>query len=232
MIECFNAESRYRVDQEWLHSRFSFSFGEYFDPKNTAFGVMRVCNDDEVAPGKGFGPHPHSDMEIVTLILSGAIRHEDNLGNCEVITAGEVQRMSAGSGIVHAEYNASDTEPLKLLQLWFMPTERGLDPTYETLRYNQEKLKNALLPVVTPQGSDETAMIHQDMTLYLGRLDKKKELGFKQEEGRRIFLFVIDGRITVNETELGARDTARIEAESHLHIKAGEDAFLMLIDLP
>lgn len=232
MIKLFKAESRYPVDQEWLSSRFSFSFGEYFDPDNTAFGVMRVCNDDEVAPGKGFGPHPHSDMEIVTLILSGAIRHEDNLGNCEVISAGEVQRMSAGSGIVHAEYNASAAEPLKLLQLWFMPNERGLDPAYETLRYNQERMKNALLPVVDPQGSDETALIHQDMTLYLSRLDKGKELDFEQKEGRRVFMFVIEGRIIVNETVLDSRDTARIEAQSRLHMKAEKDAFLLLIDLP
>lgn len=232
MIKLFKAESRYQVDQEWLSSRFSFSFGEYFDPNNTAFGVMRVCNDDEVAPGRGFGPHPHSDMEIVSVILSGAIRHEDNLGNSEIISAGEVQRMSAGSGIIHAEYNASTIEPLKILQLWFMPTERGLIPSYETLRYKPEKLKNALLPVVDPMGSKQTAKIHQDMTLYLSKLEKGQELAYQQEEGRRIFLFVIEGNIVVNEVHMGTRDTARIESQSSLNIKAEEDAFLMLIDLP
>lgn len=232
MIQVFPADSRFSVDQGWLRSRLSFSFGNYYDPGNTGFGVLRVCNDDDVDPGKGFGAHPHSDMEILTIVLSGSVRHEDNLGNKEVTTTGEVQRMSAGSGVVHAEYNASQTEPMRILQLWFMPNERGLDPSYETRRYDSEKLKNVLLPIVNPQGSEQIVKIHQDLTLYLCKLDKDKDITFRQEEGRRIFLFVIEGRLTVNDTRLGEGDTARIESLAQLSILAEEDAFLMLIDLP
>lgn len=232
MIQVFPAESRFKVDQGWMRSRLSFSFGSYFDANNTSFGVMRVCNDDEVDPGKGFGAHPHSDMEIVTVVLEGTIRHEDNLGNSEVAKVGEIQRMTAGYGTVHAEYNASDIESMRILQLWFMPNERGLVPSYETSRYELAKLNNALLPIVDPQGSEHTAKIHQDLTLYLSKLDAGKELVFEQAEGRRIFLFVIEGSINVNETRLGKRDTARIESLSELTIAAEENAFLMLIDLP
>jgi redox-sensitive bicupin YhaK (pirin superfamily) len=232
MLQVFPAESRFKVDQDWMRSRLSFSFGSYFDPNNTSFGVMRVCNDDEVDPGKGFGAHPHSDMEIVTVVLEGAIRHEDSLGNSEVAKVGEIQRMSAGSGTVHAEYNASDTEPMRILQLWFMPSERGIQPSYETGRYDQEKLNNALLAIVDPQGSDHTAKIHQDLTIYLGKIDAGHDIVFEQSEGRRVFLFVIEGSIHVNGKRLGKRDTARVESLPRLEITAEEDAFIMLIDLP
>lgn len=232
MIQVFPEESRYKVDQGWMRSRLSFSFGGYYDPNNTSFGVMRVCNDDEVDAGKGFGAHPHSDMEIVTVVLEGAIRHEDSLGNTEVAKVGELQRMSAGSGAVHAEYNASELEPMRILQLWFMPSERGIEPSYETSRYDPDKLKNALLPIVDPEGSEYTAKIHQDLTIYLSKLDADKELDFEQSEGRRVFLFVIEGSLLVNNIQLKRRDTARIESLSQLTIRAEEDAFLMLIDLP
>ncbi|QRG66334.1 pirin family protein [Brevibacillus choshinensis] len=232
MFQVYPSNSRYSVDAGWLRSHLSFSFGEYFDPNNTSFGVMRVCNDDEVAGGKGFGPHPHSDMEVVTIVLDGQVKHEDNLGNVEVISVGEVQRMSAGTGIVHAEYNGSETEGVKFLQLWFMPQERGLTPSFETKRYDQEQLNNDLLPVVSRQGSECVASIHQDMTIYLSRLEQGRELSFEQEEGRRVFLFVIEGKLAVNGHELGKRDTARIQDVSELAITALDEAFFMLIDLP
>lgn len=232
MIQVFPAESRYEVNLGWLLSRLSFSFGEYFDANNTAFGVLRVCNHDEVGPGKGFGAHPHSDMEIVTVVLSGAIKHEDNLGNRELTSAGEVQRMTAGSGIIHAEYNVSETEPVKILQLWFMPAERGLPPSYETRRYDPAKLNNAWLSVVDPVGSEQSAKIHQDMTIYLSRVEKGQQLAFTQAEGRRMFFYVIEGQVTANESRMGVGDTARIESLTELIVTVEEDAFLMLIDLP
>lgn len=232
MIQLYPSNLRYSVDLGWLRSHLSFSFGEYFDENNTEFGVMRVCNDDEVAGGKGFGPHPHSDMEIVTVVLRGQIKHEDNLGNVEVISAGEVQRMSAGSGIIHAEYNASETEELNILQLWFMPTERGLTPSFETSRYDPQGMLNRLLPVVSPVGGEQVASIHQDMTIYLSKLEMNKDLLFTQEAGRRVFLFVIEGELTVNGQTMKTRDTARFEKETSLSIAATEDAFFMLIDLP
>src|SRR5258708_7511899 len=165
MIEVFPAESRHQVDLGWLKAKMSFSFGEYFDPNNTAFGVMRVCNYDEVAPGIGFGPHPHNDMEIVTLVLEGSVRHEDNLGNIKVTSVGEIQRMTAGSGIIHAEYNASETEKLRALQLWFMPNERGMTPSFVIGSFDPNKLNNVLLPVIDPNGSEQIVKIHQDLTL-------------------------------------------------------------------
>ncbi|MFP3390004.1 pirin family protein [Brevibacillus sp. SIMBA_040] len=233
MIQVYPSNLRYSVDLGWLRSHLSFSFGEYFDENNTGFSVMRVCNDDEVAGGKGFGPHPHSDMEIVTVVLRGAIKHEDNLGNVEVTSAGEVQRMSAGSGIIHAEYNASETDDLNFLQLWFMPSERGLTPSFETKRYDAEGLQNQLLPVVSPEGGEKIAAIHQDMTIYLSRLEPATTVSFSQKAGRRTFLFVIEGSLSVNEQAMGTRDSARIEAETSLTITAAEEAaFFMLIDLP
>lgn len=232
MIQLYPSNLRYSVDLGWLRSHLSFSFGEYFDENNTGFGVMRVCNDDEVVGGKGFGPHPHSDMEIVTVVLRGAIKHEDNLGNVEVTSAGEVQRMSAGSGIIHAEYNASETDDLNFLQLWFMPSERGLTPSFETKRYDAQGLQNQLLPVVSPEGGEKIAAIRQDMTIYLSRLEAAKTLSFSQKADRRTFLFVIEGSLSVNEQAMGTRDSARIEAEKSLTITAEEAAFFMLIDLP
>ncbi|WP_400162686.1 pirin family protein [Brevibacillus sp. TJ4] len=232
MIQVYPSNSRYAVDLGWLKSGLSFSFGEYFDPDNTAFGVMRVCNDDWIAGGKGFGPHPHSDMEIVTIVLRGAIRHEDNLGNIEVTGEGQVQRMSAASGIIHAEYNASETEELQLLQLWFMPTKRGGAPSFETASYDPAKMRNTLLPVVTPAGGEQAASINQDLTIYLSRLESGKELSFQQEASRRVFLFLLEGSLRVNGELLQRRDTVRMHGEPSLSLVAGEDAYFMLIDLP
>lgn len=232
MIKVYPAVSRYSVDLGWLRSNLSFSFGDYYDPNNSEFGVMRVCNDDYLAPGRGFGAHPHSDMEIVTVVLSGSIRHEDNLDNIEITSFGEVQRITAGSGIIHAEYNASTTEDLNVIQMWFEPRKRGLKPSYETSRFDPDQLNNALLPIVSHQALENVALVQQDMTLYLSKLAKGKQLTFKQAEGRKIFLFIIEGEIEVNGLTLEARDTARLEFVSELDITAHHAAFYMLIDLP
>ena len=142
MIQVFPAHTRNTTDLGWLKSHKNFSFGDYFDEDNVGFGVMRVCNDDDIAAGRGFGPHPHSDMEIVSIVLSGAIKHEDSLGHVAVTGVNGVQRMSAGSGVIHAEYNASDTEPMSLFQLWFMPSKRGLEPSFENVTYEPEAMIN------------------------------------------------------------------------------------------
>lgn len=232
MIQVFPAHTRHSSDLGWLKGYKSFSFGDYFDENNTEFGVMRVCNYDEVAAGRGFGPHPHSDMEIVSVVLSGAIKHEDSLGHVAVTGASGVQRMSAGSGVIHAEYNASDTEPLSLFQLWFMPAKRGTEPSFENVTYVPEAMQNALLPVVTPEGGEHQAKIHQDMSIYLSKLDAGKELVFQQGENRRIFLMVISGKLAANEAELAEMDSARMTGESTVGLRAIEDAHFMLIDLP
>lgn len=234
MIRIYPAHSRFSVKNDWLESYPSFSFGEYFDANNTSFGVMRVCNDDTIAPSKGFGAHPHGDMEIVTLVVRGRLKHEDNLGNAVVSSAGELQRMTAGTGVIHAEYNPSDTEEGRFLQLWFTPKEKGLAPSYEAISPDPSAMQNALLPVVTPDGREGTALIHQDMSIYLSRMDVSRKVYFKQEPGRRIFLFVIEGELEVNAKPMGAGDTARIEFEPELLLATGpaSEAYVMLIDLP
>ncbi|MFC5446983.1 pirin family protein [Paenibacillus aestuarii] len=232
MIQVFPAASRSSMDIGWLKTHRSFSFGDYFDEGNTGFGVMRVCNDDDIAPGRGFGPHPHSDMEIVTIVLSGAIKHEDSLGHVAVTTASGVQRMSAGTGVVHAEYNASETEPLTLLQLWFMPSERGLAPSFENVTYVSEAMHNALLPVVTPEGGEHAAQIHQDLSIFLSKLESGKQLTHRQHGERRVFLMVFSGKLAVNGTVLAEKDALRITAEPAIELNALENAHFMLIDLP
>ncbi|WP_082651731.1 pirin family protein [Gorillibacterium timonense] len=232
MIRVYPAESRYVADRGWLMSSASFSFGEYFDPANTAFSVMRVMNDDIVQGGKGFGPHPHSDMEIVSVVLEGAIKHQDSLGNTVVTKAGGIQRMTAGSGVVHAEYNASDTEPMRILQLWFMTDERGHEPSFETCAYPEEKLSHGLLPVVTPVGGVGQVSIHQDLTLYLSRLRPESELIHHHQPDRSAYLFIIEGELAVNGKELKEGDAARITEIPELSIVSRTDSFFMLIDLP
>jgi redox-sensitive bicupin YhaK (pirin superfamily) len=232
MINVFSDATRHSADLGWLRSRPSFSFGGYQDPNRTGFSVLRVCNDDYLDPGKGFGAHPHSDMEIVSIVLNGLIRHEDNMGNSVVTSFGEVQRMSAGSGVIHTEFNASETEELRLLQLWFMPKERGLAPSYEAVKFDTNKLHNALLPVVSDRELEQVASIGQDMTIYLSKLERGKQLQYEVKSGRRQFLFIIEGQLQVHGETLAAGDTAQIEAVEELAFTAKEPAFFMLIDLP
>lgn len=232
MIKVYPAEAAHRFDHGWLKGSHIFSFGEYYDPDNTAFGPMRVCNDDTISPGRGFGAHPHSDMEIVSIILSGVLRHEDNLGNVAESSFGGIQRMSAGTGVIHTEHNPSDGEPVRLLQLWFMPSERGKQPSYKSGRYPVEGLEGTLLPVAAPQGSDGIVDIGQDLTIYLGRLGAGQTTVFRQERGRRIFAYVIDGKLSAGGYDLKPGDSVRIEEEESLQLSAAEPSFLMLIDLP
>lgn len=232
MINVIPSDSRSSFDRGWLRGNHSFSFGEYQDPENSAFGPMRVANDDVIAPGRGFGAHPHSDMEIVSIVLNGKLRHEDNLGNVAVTSFGGIQRMSAGTGMIHTEHNASDTEEVRILQLWFMPYTRGLEPSYETTSFDPDALSGALVPVVSPEGGARIASIHQDMTIYLGRLAKGQTLTYEQAEDRRMYIFAIEGKLGLNgEHQLTEGDTARVEQTTSMNLDASEDAFYMLIDL-
>lgn len=233
MITVFPASSRYSAEQDWLKSNFSFAFGPYVDENNTQFGPMRVLNDDYVAPGRGFGAHPHSDMEVVSIVLKGQMRHQDNLGNDATTSFGEVQRMSAGRGIIHTEFNASTTEELNLLQMWFMPGERGLEPSYETTSFDLDAAVGTWVPVAGTEASEHVAKIHQDMTIYLSQLQNGQRLAFTQASERRVFLFVIEGKIELGDgTILGTRDSARISGETSVHLSAQEPALVMLVDLP
>jgi redox-sensitive bicupin YhaK (pirin superfamily) len=234
MIKVYPAESRYHADYGWLKTYHSFSFGEYYDPNNIQFGPLRVLNDDFVAPLRGFGAHPHQEMEIVSIVLKGHLKHEDSAGHTATTTFGGVQRMSAGTGIIHSEVNPSVTEEVNFLQLWFLPEVNGLTPSYERTTFDVAKMKNALLPIVANRPSSrEIAHIHQDLTIYLSDLEAGKEITFTQPEGRRIFLFVIEGELTLNgETTLHRRDSARITETPTLGIASKHGTRFMLIDLP
>ncbi|MGM7636287.1 pirin family protein [Bacillus sp. Hm123] len=234
MIEIYPASSRYTANHGWLKSNFSFSFAEYYDPANMQFGPMRVLNDDWVAPKRGFGMHPHSEMEIVSIVLKGYLEHKDSGGHSAVTTYGEIQRMSAGTGIYHSEMNPSVEEGVNLLQMWFMPDEAGLAPSYEQTQFDLQKLKNQLFPVVTKNpSSNEVAHIHQDLTIYLSEIDKGETIHFEQRAGRRVFLMVLEGNVQLNDQyQLSKRDSARIMNVPKLTIEAEENVQLMLIDLP
>ncbi|WP_100330484.1 pirin family protein [Bacillus xiapuensis] len=234
MIDVYPAQSRYSADRGWLRSNFSFSFADYYDPNNMSFGPMRVLNDDWVAPKRGFGMHPHAEMEIVSIVLQGQLEHRDSNGHTAVTSFGGVQRMSAGTGIHHSEMNPSEKEEVNFLQLWFIPDEAGLPPSYEKTVFDTEKMKNQLLPIVTKHPEMEgVAHIHQNLTIYVSELDTKKTIQFEQAPGRRIFLFILEGAVTVNDdTSLNKRDSARIMNVSTLTVKAVEPARFMLIDLP
>lgn len=233
MIDVRKAGSRYTADHGWLKSNFSFSFADYYDPDNMGFGPLRVFNDDRVAPQTGFGSHPHREMEIVSIVLQGQLGHRDSTGRQEVVRPGEVQRMSAGTGIVHSEMNPSATEEVQFLQLWFEPGQYGLTPSYEQKAYDPAKLVNQLLPVVSREGGEEIAKIHQDLTLYLSRLEAGQTIPFEQNTHRRTYIFVMEGELLLNsDTSLETRDAARITTTTSLEIHAKSHAYFMLIDLP
>ncbi|PCK70237.1 hypothetical protein PL1_1993 [Paenibacillus larvae subsp. larvae B-3650] len=232
MIQVYPASSRFHADHGWLKTDFSFSFAEYYDPDNLFFGPMRVLNDDYIAGHKGFGMHPHREMEIVTIVLKGQLEHQDSLGNKAVTSFGEVQRMSAGSGIMHSEINPA-AEEVNLLQMWFLPEEENLTPSYETSKFDPHKMVNTLLPVVSKHKFEHSARIHQDMTIYLSELKPDQAVDFVQEKGRRIFFFVLEGSVKLNgNTVLARRDSARITEEHELSIVSSEGAKFMLTDLP
>jgi len=232
MINMYPAASRYTADHGWLKSNFSFSFADYYDPNNLNFGAMRVLNDDFVAPQEGFGMHPHREMEIVSIVLSGKLEHRDNLGNHAITSFGEIQRMSAGTGIFHSEYNASSDETLNFLQMWFIPGESNLQPAYETSAFDVNLMCNQLLPVVSSSGGENVAKINQDMTIFLSDLDAGQSLTHETKADRKIFVFVLEGDIILNgDAKLGKRDSARISDITTLQIEASQDAQFMLIDL-
>jgi redox-sensitive bicupin YhaK (pirin superfamily) len=232
MIKLFPRKSRYQANHGWLQSNFSFSFAEYDDPDNTSFGPMRVLNDDYVEAHRGFGAHPHREMEIVSIVLSGALKHQDSAGHSATTHFGSVQRMSAGTGIIHSEMNP-ESETVNFLQMWFTPKENGISPSYETTDFEPNAMMNALLPVVSHQSSTGVAYIHQDLTIYLSKLEAGRSLTFTQSEGRKIFLFVIEGDLILNGKEqLSTRDSARMTETQNLQLYGKSDIFYMLIDLP
>ena len=232
MITVIPSDQRYTADHGWLTARWHFSFSDYVDRRNMNWGALRVFNDDVVQGGGGFDFHPHRDMEIVTVVLDGALEHRDNLGNRGVIRPGEVQVMSAGKGILHAEHNNSKTEPLHLLQLWILPRNKGNTPRWEQQTFDQAARRGRLLPVVSSGDVPGTLAIDQNATIYVSSLSEGQEATHATEQTRKPYLFVIDGAVTVNGRAVNKGDQARIDHERKLEIVATADSELILLDLP
>ena len=231
MITVIPSAQRHFSDAGWLQTYWHFSFSDYHDPKNMNWGDLRVFNDDVIQGGGGFGMHPHRDMEIVTYVVGGKLEHQDHLGNRGIVHPGEVQVMSAGKGIMHAEYNASDSEPAKLMQLWILPRHKGNQPRWEQKQFTPEQRQGKLLPVVSSGNVDGTLAIDQDATIYVSGLKTGQQVEHSNQ-GTHAYLFVIDGALTVNGQKLAKGDQARIASESKLTIQADKDSELILLDLP
>ena len=225
------SETRGLADHGWLKSRHTFSFAEYYDPKRMGFGALRVINDDFVAAGKGFGTHPHRDMEIISIPLSGILKHRDSEGNYAQIKKGEVQIMSAGTGIFHSEHNASDTDEVRFLQIWVLPKKIGIKPRYDQKTYDLKD--NELTLVVSPEGTGTAVGINQDAYFSLGKLTPEGKVSYHvRQEGNGVFAFILSGTVTVNGQELKARDAVGISETRNIDLKALTDADILLMEVP
>jgi redox-sensitive bicupin YhaK (pirin superfamily) len=230
MIDIIKADERHFNDFGWLKTYWLFSFGEYYDPNNVQFGRLRVFNDDVVAPGSGFPTHPHREMEIVTVVLEGEISHEDSMGNKGTIEAGEVQSMSAGTGLTHSEYNQSDKE-LHFYQVWFLPNVPGLKPSYRQRRFDSSQWHNRLCLLASARDEAEAVKINAEADLYRAGLEKNKTLCYKIENGRRVFIYITSGELQVNGIALQQNEQARIKEENVLNITAASDSEMVLISV-
>jgi redox-sensitive bicupin YhaK (pirin superfamily) len=225
------AGERGRADFGWLDSRHSFSFGEYYDPDHMGFRALRVINEDRVKPGFGFGTHPHRDMEIISYVLEGALAHNDSMGTGSVIVPGEVQRMSAGTGVLHSEMNPSKNDPVHFLQIWLLPERRGIQPSYEQKRFEPAEKEGRLRLVANREGRDGAVTVHQDVDLYAGVFKTGTGTTFALKPGRHAWVQVVRGALTLNETTLNQGDGAAISDEGTLNLSATDDAEVLVFDL-
>lgn len=231
MLQLVKSDERGKTHLDWLESYHSFSFGNYYDPENTQFGPIRVLNDDVIAPGAGFPTHPHNNMEIVTIVLEGELAHEDSTGGKDVIRPGEVQRMTAGKGVQHSEFNNSDDKPAHILQIWFIPDKAGYEPSYEQKKYDSGKAQNALLKLVSKKEGDGIVTINQDAELYLSHLENGKDINYHISEDRGVYLFLIEGKLNVNGGEINNRDALKISEENEITISAKTKSSFILFDV-
>lgn len=231
MLRIRQADERGRGNHGWLDSRHTFSFADYRDPAHMGFRSLRVMNEDRVAPGQGFGAHPHANMEIISYVLEGQLEHRDSMGNGSVLTPGRFQRMSAGRGVTHSEFNPSRDEPVHFYQIWLHPNRRDVAPSYEELDVPASEKRNRLRVVASPDGRDGSLTIHQDAEIYLGALDAGVEVAHELVPGRHAWLQVLRGRVDANGRELSAGDALAASDEPRLTIRAAEDAEVMLFDL-
>ena len=219
------------ADHGWLKSHHSFSFAGYYDPAQMGFGNLRVINEDRIAPGCGFGTHGHKDMEIVSYVLSGSIGHKDSMGNGAAIPAGDVQRMSAGSGITHSEYNHAKDEVTHFLQIWIEPNVTGIAPGYEQKSFADAEKRGVLRLVAAHDGAAGAVTLHADAKIYAGLLDGAQELSLPLDPHRKTYVHLVRGELEVNGERLSTGDAARIEVETELHLARGKDAEVLVFDL-
>lgn len=231
MIRVRKAEERGHADHGWLDTYHTFSFAGYQDPEHVHFRTLRVMNEDVVQPGQGFGTHPHRDMEIVTYVLEGALEHKDSMGNGEVLRAGEFQRMSAGTGITHSEFNPSTTEPVHLYQIWLFPESKGIEPSYEQKQFPVSEQQNQLRLVASPEAEAGSLRIHQDARVYLSQIEAEQTVTYELAEGRHAWLQVLRGSVLLNDVALDVSDGAAVSDTRNLKIQATDDAEIMLFDL-
>jgi redox-sensitive bicupin YhaK (pirin superfamily) len=231
MIEVRKAQDRGHANHGWLDSFHTFSFADYYDPREMGFGPLRVINEDRVAPGMGFGKHPHRDMEIISYVLDGALEHKDSMGTGSVIRPGDVQRMSAGTGVTHSEFNSSRAEPVHFLQIWIEPDRMNIAPSYEQKSFPVSEKKGRLRLIVSPDGADGSVKIRQDARVYATVLSGQDTATYALGTGRRAYAHVARGTVKLNGTALSAGDGVKVSGESELRLTEGADAEVLLFDL-
>ena len=227
------SESRGVADHGWLKSRHTFSFGDYYNPQRMSFGALRVINDDSVEAGRGFGTHPHKDMEIISIPLEGSLRHKDSEGNSSVICQGEVQIMSAGTGIFHSEFNASEAEVVKFLQIWVLPEKTGVKPRYEQKDFSHVERLNKIVTVVSPDGREGSVRINQNAFFSLTEIEANKKVIYKRRSpGNGLYVFMLKGQVELNGEVLNPRDGAGVSEFDSISLKALEQSEILLMEVP
>ncbi len=232
MLEIRKSNDRGHADHGWLQSQHSFSFADYYDPQQMGFGPLRVINEDRVAPGQGFGTHGHKDMEIISYVLAGALEHKDSLGTGSVLHYGDVQRMSAGSGVRHSEFNGSKEQPVHFLQIWIEPNVKGIAPSYEEKHFAQEAKRGALRLIASGDGREGSVTVHQDASIYATLLDGDERAALTLADGRIGYVHVVGGQVNVNGVTLMGGDAARISAEQAVTLEQAKGAEVLVFDLP
>ena len=232
MIDIRKSADRGQADHGWLKSQHSFSFADYFDAEHIEFGALRVINEDRVAPRMGFGTHGHRDMEIISYVLEGALEHRDSMGNGSVMRPGDVQRMSAGTGVMHSERNPSVDEPVHFLQIWIQPAVRGTAPGYEQTHFAAAEKRGRLRLIASPDRTDGSVGIQQDVRLYAGLFDGAEQAALPLAAGRMAYVHIVRGALTVNGVALSAGDAAKLRDVTSVELGAGRDAEVLVFDLP
>jgi hypothetical protein len=231
MLATRHAEQRGQANFGWLDSRHTFSFGHYYDPHHMGFGSLRVINEDRVQPGQGFGTHGHRDMEIISYVLDGALEHKDSMGNGSIIRPGDVQRMTAGAGVRHSEFNASDSELVHFLQIWILPERDGLEPSYEQKNFPDAEKRGRLRLIGSRDGRDSSVTIHQDVDLYAALLGGGERIRYALAEGRKGWVQLARGSASLNDRQLGPGDGVAIEGPVEIDVAATSDAEILLFDM-